>query len=40
MLWFIGAGLDWVFGAGIKSALMKYQEARGLILDGKVGCET
>ncbi len=39
-LGFTGAGLDGIFGVGTKNAVIKYQEARGLTPDGKVGCET
>ncbi len=39
-LGFTGAGLDGVFGAGTKDALIEYQDSRGLVPDGIAGCET
>ncbi len=39
-LGFTGAGLDGVFGAGTRDALIAYQESRGLTPDGIAGCQT
>ena len=35
-----GSGLDGIFGAGTKDAVMRYQQANGLNADGMVGCAT
>lgn len=35
-----GSGLDGIFGAGTKDAVVRFQKANGLTADGMVGCPT
>ncbi len=37
---FTGSGLDGIFGAGTRNAVIRYQSARGLTADGIVGART
>lgn len=37
---FTGGGLDGIFGSGTQNAVMRFQRANGLAVDGIVGCQT
>jgi hypothetical protein len=36
---FTGGGLDGIFGSGTQNAVMRFQRANGLAVDGIVGCQ-